>query len=66
MGFVCGFCSEAWIDFFLLGLDGLDVAVIWWVLFCFVFFFFFLIWVFGSGPSGGILLGCEQWWAWWW
>ena len=40
MGFVCGFCSEAWIDFFLLGLDGLDVAVIWWVLFCFFFFFF--------------------------
>ena len=26
--------------FFLLGLDGLDVAVIWWVLFLFFFFFF--------------------------
>ena len=38
LGFVwvlCGFCSEAWIDFYLLGSDGLDVAVIWW------FFFFF-------------------------
>ena len=44
---LCVFCSEAWIDFYLLGLDGLDVAVIW-------FFFFFLIWVFGSG---GILVG---------
>ena len=40
LGFVwvlCVFCSEAWIDFYLLGLDGLDVAVILWV---FVFFFF--------------------------
>ena len=38
LGFVwvlCVFCSEAWIDFYLLGSDGLDVAVIWW------FFFFF-------------------------
>ena len=46
LGFVwvlCGFCSEAWIDFYLLGSDGLDVAVIWW------FFFFSLVWVFGSG-----------------
>ena len=32
---LCGFCSEAWIDFYLLGSDGLDVAMIWW------FFFFF-------------------------
>ena len=31
---LCVFCSEAWIDFYLLGLDGLDVAVI-------LFFFFF-------------------------
>ena len=31
---LCVFCSEAWIDFYLLGSDGLDVAVIWW------FFFF--------------------------
>ena len=45
---LCVFCSEAWIDFYLLGSDGLDVAVIWF------FFFFFLIWVFGSG---GILVG---------
>ena len=38
LGFVwvlCVFCSEAWIDFYLLGSDGLDVAMIWW------FFFFF-------------------------
>ena len=38
LGFVwvlCVFCSETWIDFYLLGSDGLDVAVIWW------FFFFF-------------------------
>ena len=31
LGFVwvlCVFCSEAWIDFYLFGLDGLDVAVI--------------------------------------
>ena len=38
LGFVwvlCVFCSEAWIDFYLLGSDGLDVAVNWW------FFFFF-------------------------
>ena len=32
---LCLFCSEALIDFYLLGSDGLDVAVIWW------FFFFF-------------------------
>ena len=25
---LCGFCSGAWIDFYLLGSDGLDVAVI--------------------------------------
>ena len=47
---LCVFCSEAWIDFYLLGSDGLDVAVIWWGF----FFFFPLIWVFGSG---GILVG---------
>ena len=45
---LCVFCSEAWIDFYLLGSDGLDVAVIWW------FFFFSLIWVFSFG---GILVG---------
>ena len=45
---LCVFCSEAWIDFYLLGSDGLDVAVIWW------FFFFYLIWVFSFG---GILVG---------
>ena len=31
LGFVwvlCVFCSEAWIDFYLFGSDGLDVAVI--------------------------------------
>ena len=42
------FCNEAWSDFYLLGSDGLDVAVIWW------FFFFSLIWVFSFG---GILVG---------
>ena len=50
LGFVwvlCVFCSEAWIDFYLLGSDGLDVVVIWW-------FFFSLICVFGSS---GILVG---------
>ena len=36
MWVLCVFCIEAWIDFYLLGSDGLDVAVIWWV-----FFFFF-------------------------
>ena len=48
------FCSEVWIDFYLLGSNGLDVAVIWW------FFFFFLLnlgfwfrWDFGGQ------------WAWW-
>ena len=51
---LCVFCSEAWIDFYLLGLDGLDVAVIWWF-----FFYFFLIWVFGFGE---ILVGSGQWW----
>ena len=25
---LCVFCNEAWIDFYLLGSDGLDVAVI--------------------------------------
>ena len=25
---LCVFCIEAWIDFYLLGSDGLDVAVI--------------------------------------
>ena len=25
---LCAFCSEAWIDFYLFGSDGLDVAVI--------------------------------------
>ena len=51
---LCGFCSEAWIDFYLLGSDGLDVAVIWWF-----FFFFFLslgFWfrwdLVGSGHGG--------------
>ena len=51
MWVLCVFCIEAWIDFYLLGSDGLDVAMIWW------FFFFFLnslIWVFGSS---GILVG---------
>ena len=57
------FCSETWIDFYLLGSDELDVAMIWWF-----FFFFFLIWIFGSGE---ILVGSGQWaimagWAWWW
>ena len=51
------FCNEAWIDFYLLGLDGLDVAMIWWF-----FFFFFLIWLFGSGE---ILVGNGQMVAWW-
>ena len=46
---LCLFCSEALIDFYLLGSDGLDVAVIWWF-----FFFFSLIWVFGSSE---ILVG---------
>ena len=53
LGFVwvlCVFCSETWIDFYLLGSDGLDVAVIWW----FFFFFFPLICDFGSS---GILVG---------
>jgi len=51
---LCVFCSEAWIDFYLLGSNGLDIVVIWWV-----FFFFFLNlgfwfqWDFGGQ------------WAWW-
>ena len=49
------FCNEAWIDFYLLGLDGLDVAMIWWF-----FFFFSLIWVFGGQWA------MVAWWAWWW
>ena len=49
------FCSETWIDFYLLGSDELDVAMIWWF-----FFFFFLIWIFGSGE---ILVGNGQWWC---
>ena len=54
MWVLCVFCNEAWIDFYLLGLDGLDMAVIWW------FFFFFPLnlgfcfrWDFGGQ------------WAWW-
>ena len=47
------FYNETWIDFYLLGSDELDVAMIWWF-----FFFFFLIWIFGSGE---ILVGSGQW-----
>ena len=53
------FCNEAWIDFYLLGLDGLDVAMVWWF-----FFFCFLIWVFGGqwwrgglGGGGVVMIG---------
>ena len=43
------FCIKAWIDFYLLGSDGLDVAVIWWV------FFFF--------PLFGFLVPVGFWWV---
>ena len=50
---LCVFCNEAWIDFYLLGSDGLDVAVIWWFFFFFLNLGFWFRWDFG-----------EQW-AWW-
>ena len=68
LGFVwvlCVFCSEACIDFYLLGSDGLDVAVIWWFFF-FLNLDFWFRWDFGEqwacwrgrhGGGGVVIIG---------